>query len=190
MGRDEELLIRKAQRGNLNAFEALVRNYDEKMMRLIFNMVNDVEDTKDIYQEVFLKAYQAIAKFRFASEFYTWLYRIAINTCINFRKSRKYFQHDSLDDYLETSQENWQILQPTDNKNPEELFINKEINEQIQKSIDKLSAKQKAVFVLKHYHGYKLGEIARILNCSEGTIKNYMFRAVQRLKNLLIDYQY
>ncbi|HEX9972779.1 MAG TPA: sigma-70 family RNA polymerase sigma factor [bacterium] len=189
MQKDEELLIRKAQRGNLKAFEDLVKSYDEKIMRMIFNMVNDVEDTRDIYQEVFLKAYQSIAKFRFASEFYTWLYRIAVNTCINFRKRKTIIQHDSLDNYLDANNDNWQIHKTSENRNPEELLINKELSEQIQKSIDGLSAKQKSVFVLKHYQGYKLCEIAVIMNCSEGTIKNYMFRAVQKLKSSLQEYQ-
>lgn len=189
MGNEEELLIRRAQRGNLKAFEDLVKRYDEKIMRMIFNMVNDVEDTRDIYQEVFLKAYQSIAKFRFASEFYTWLYRIAVNTCINFRKRKTIIQHDSLDNYLDANNDNWQIHKTSENRNPEELLINKELSEQIQKSIDGLSAKQKSVFVLKHYQGYKLSEIAVIMNCSEGTIKNYMFRAVQKLKSSLQEYQ-
>jgi len=189
MGNEEELLIRRAQRGNLKAFEDLVKKYDEKIMRMIFNLVNDVEDTRDIYQEVFLKAYQSIAKFRFASEFYTWLYRIAVNTCINFRKRKTIIQHDSLDNYLDANNDNWQIHKTSENRNPEELLINKELSEQIQKSIDGLSAKQKSVFVLKHYQGYKLSEIAVIMNCSEGTIKNYMFRAVQKLKSSLQEYQ-
>ncbi len=189
MGNEEELLIRRAQRGNLKAFEDLVKSYDEKIMRLIFNMVSDVEDTRDIYQEVFLKAYQSITKFRFASEFYTWLYRIAVNTCINYRKRKTIVQHDSLDSYLDGNNDNWQILNTSEIRNPEEQLINKELSEQIQKSIDSLSARQKSVFVLKHYHGYKLSEIAVIMNCSEGTVKNYMFRAVQKLKISLQGYQ-
>jgi RNA polymerase sigma-70 factor (ECF subfamily) len=189
MGKEEELLIRRAQRGNLKAFEELVYCYDEKIMRLIFNLVNDVEDTRDIYQEVFLKAYKSIAKFRFASEFYTWLYRIAVNTCINFRKRKSSLQHDSLDNYFDENNHNWKILNSSEIKNPEEHLINKELGEQIQKSINRLSAQQKSVFVLKHYHGYKLGEIAAIMNCSEGTVKNYIFRAVKKLKSSLQEYQ-
>ena len=89
MENDEHLLIRKAQRGNIQAFEQLVQQYDSKVMQLIYNMVNDSEDTRDLYQEVFIKVFKAIKKFRFQSEFYTWLYRITINTCINFRQRKK-----------------------------------------------------------------------------------------------------
>jgi len=190
MQKEEELLIRKAQRGNLQAFENLVHRYDAKIMRLIFNMVNDIEDTKDLYQEVFIKVFKSIKQFRFQSEFYTWLYRIAINACINFRKRKTSHQHESLDDYLDENNSNWNIVTVMENVNPEKHLINKELNDQIQQSIDKLSSQQRSVFVLKHYHGYKLSEIANILNCSEGTVKNYMFRAVQKLKKSLEAYHH
>ncbi len=189
MEKEEELQIRKAQRGNLQAFEKLVHHYDAKVMQLIFNMVNNIEDTKDLYQEVFIKAFRSIKTFRFQSEFYTWLFRIAVNTCINFRKRKIFRQYESLDNCLDENDRNWKILVHGGNENPEQHLINKELNYQIQQSIDHLSAKQRSVFILKHYHGYKLKEIADIMNCSEGTVKNYMFRAVQKLKESLKEYQ-
>jgi RNA polymerase sigma-70 factor (ECF subfamily) len=188
MEKEEELLIRKAQRGNLQAFENLVYRYDAKIMRLIFNMVNDIEDTRDLYQEVFIKVFKSIKKFRFQSEFYTWLFRITVNVCINYRKRKTSHQHESLDDYLDENDSNWRIVVAVDNRNPEQTLINKELNDQIQQSIDKLSSKQRSVFILKHYQGYKLSEIANIMNCSEGTVKNYMFRAVQKMKKSLEAY--
>lgn len=188
MNKEEELLIRKAQRGNLQAFENLVHRYDVKIMRLIFNMVNDVEDTRDLYQEVFMKVFKSIKTFRFQSEFYTWLFRIAVNSCSNYRKRKAYHQYASLEDYLKEEDGQWRIVITDETRNPEQLMINNELNDQIQKSIDKLSPKQKSVFILKHYHGYKLSEIANILNCAEGTVKNYMFRAVQKMKQSLAEY--
>jgi len=188
MEQEEELLIRKAQRGNLPAFEKLVHDYDAKIMQLIFNMVNDTEDTKDLYQEVFIKAFQSIKTFRFRSEFYTWLVRIAINTCINFRKRNSYRRHESIDNDWDEDEKSWKISLTAGDGNPEQLLIRNELNKQIQQSINQLSTRQRSVFVLKHYHGYKLKEIADMMNCSEGTVKNYMFRAVQKLKKLLQDY--
>ena len=188
MQKEEELLIRKAQRGNLQAFENLVQRYDAKIMRLIYNMVNDIEDSRDLYQEVFIKVFKSIKKFRFQSEFYTWLFRIAINTSINFRKKKTSHQHESIDDYMEESSHNRNIISSIETVNPEQHIIDRELNDQIQRSLDTLSPKQRSVFVLKHYHGYKLSEIANTLNCSEGTVKNYMFRAVQKLKKSLKEY--
>jgi len=190
MDKEEELLIKRAQRGNLQAFESLVQRYDAKIMRLIFNMLNDVEDTRDIYQEVFIKVFKSLKKFSFQSEFYTWLYRIAINTCINFRKQRISHQYDSLDEILEGNDRNWRIYQDIESRNPENYVLNLELSFKIQQAIDQLSKKQKAVLVLRHYHGYKLSEIAEIMGSSEGTIKNYLFRAVQKMKKSLEEYHH
>ncbi len=189
MEKEEELQIRNAQRGNLAAFEKLVHLYDSRIMQLIFNMINDVEDTKDLYQEVFIKAFQSIKSFRFQSEFYTWLFRIAVNTCINFRKQKTSRQQEPLENYLAENNANWKIYIAAKDGNPEQQLIHKELCSQIRQSIDQLSAKQRSVFVLKHYHDYRLREIADIMNCSEGTVKNYMFRAVKKLRELLKVYQ-
>ena len=189
MEKEEELQIRNAQRGNLAAFEKLVHLYDARIMRLIFNMIDDVEDTKDLYQEVFIKAFQSIKTFRFESEFYTWLFRIAVNTCINFRKLKTSRQHEPIENYLDENNATGKIYLATKDGNPEQQLIHKELYSQIRQSIDQLSAKQRSVFILKHYHGYRLREIANIMNCSEGTVKNYMFRAVQKLRESLKEYQ-
>lgn len=188
MDKNEERLIRKAQRGNLNAFESLVSMYDVRVMRLIYNMLNHTEDARDVYQDVFIKVYKSINKFRFQSEFYTWLYRIVVNTCINFRKKRSKRMNDLIDDYNENVDNNWNTLTNGNTLNPEENLLNKELDIAIQNSLELLSNKQKTVFILRHYHGHKLSEIAEILNCSEGTVKNYLFRAVQKMKKQLRDY--
>ncbi len=188
MDKNEERLIQKAQRGNINAFESLVSMYDTRVMRLIYNMLNHTEDARDVYQDVFIKVYKSINKFRFQSEFYTWLYRIVVNTCINFRKKRTKRMNDPIDDYNENVANNWNTLTNGNTLNPEQNLLNKELDITIQNSVELLSKKQKTVFILRHYHGHKLSEIAKIMNCSEGTVKNYLFRAVQKMKNQLRDY--
>lgn len=188
MEKSEELLIRKAQRGNLNAFESLVSIYDVKVMRLIYNMLNHTEDARDVYQDVFIKVYKSIHKFRFQSEFYTWLYRIVVNTCINYRKLRSKRFNDSFDEFQESWENNWKLVNSGGPSNPEQNLMNKELDLEIQKGIEQLSEKQKTVFILRHYHDHKLSEIAEIMNCSEGTVKNYLFRAIQKMKRFLHDY--
>lgn len=189
MIKQEELLIRKAQRGSLSDFESLVKKYDEKIARLIYNMLNNTEDAEDVYQEVFLKVFQSIHKYRFGSKFYTWLYRIAVNTCINYRKKRSSRSFEMLEEVATTSAANWDLLFKSSEKNPEEAMLNLELHEKISSSIENLSPKQRAVFVLRHYHGHKLSEIAEILNCSEGTVKNYLFRSIQKMKAGLKNYR-
>lgn len=188
MDKEEEQLIKKAQRGNLQAFEDLVHQYDAKIMRLIFNMVNDVEDTRDLYQEVVIKVFKSINKFRFQSQFFTWLFRITINTCLNYRKRIASHSYASLEEYETGEQTNWKIVTAMGNQNPEQEVLNSELHLQIQQALDQLSPRERAVFILRHYHGHKLNQIAVIMNCSEGTIKNYMFRAVKKLKKLLSGY--
>lgn len=189
MTKNEELLIKKAQRGNLQAFEELVHNYDARVMKVIYDMINVVEDARDIYQEVFIKVYKSIKKFRFQSEFSTWLFRIAVNACIDFRKQRAKYQYDSLDDYLADNDKYWKVVSETESHNPEQQLLNIELNNKIQNSIDQLSSKQRAVFILRHYHGYKLNEIASIMECADGTVKNYLYRATQNLRKSLRLYQ-
>jgi len=189
MDKDEELLIRKAQRGNLQAFESLIQKYDTRVMKIAYDMVNNVDDARDIYQEVFIKVYRSIDKFRFASEFYTWLFRIAVNTCISFRRQRLKRQDLPFDEFESEHENHWKVLNKADAQNPEEQLLNQELNHLIQKSIAELSAQQRAVFVLRHYHGHKLKEIAAIMNCTEGTVKNYLFRATQKLQRSIQQYQ-
>ncbi len=188
MEEKEDTLIRKAQRGDAHAFEKLVYKYDERVMQVIFSMLNDPNDSKDAYQEVFLKVFKSIHKFRFKSEFYTWLYRIVINTCINYRKRKQRHACQSLEEILEESDKNWTVVDPNA-LDPESQFANIELSEKIETSLNKLSDKQKTVFVLRHYHGHKLKQIAEIMNCSEGTVKNYLFRSTHKLKKQLKEYQ-
>ena len=181
----EHILISKAQRGNIHAFEQLIYRYDAKVMGLIYNMVNSMEDARDIYQEVFVKVFQAIGKFRRDAKFETWVYRIAINTCINYRKKRNRYQFESFD---ETSSHPYPPENGSNTSSPDAHVLKAELNNHIQDAIAQLPAKQRSVFILRHYHGYKLSEIAKLLGYSDGTVKNYLFRAMQKMRNLLQDY--
>ncbi|MFZ5515411.1 MAG: RNA polymerase sigma factor [Candidatus Zhuqueibacterota bacterium] len=188
MEKSEKLLILKAQRGSQSAFESLVANYDARVLGLIYSMLNNWEDARDVYQDVFLKVFKSIGNFRFQSEFYTWLYRIVVNECINYRRKRSQKMHDSIDDVVEQMESDLKFVHDEVISNPERNMLEKELQREISQGIEHLSPKQKAVFTLRHYHGYKLSEIAEIMNCSEGTIKNYLFRALQKMKEQLRDY--
>jgi RNA polymerase sigma-70 factor, ECF subfamily len=189
MNQNEELLIRKAQRGNIAAFEELVKRYENKVMSIILDMLNDVEDARDVYQDVFMKVFLTIKKFRFQSKFYTWLFRIAVNTSINFRKKRTSQQNKATEEFQEENSLETQNIIQSNYQNPEKQLLNIELSNTIQKSINLLSPKQKAVFLLRHYHGYKLTEIAEIMDCADGTVKNYLFRSVQKMKKELKEFR-
>jgi RNA polymerase sigma-70 factor, ECF subfamily len=183
MDQNQELLITKAQQGNIQAFEQLVHQYDKQVMRIVANMISDREDARDLYQEIFIKVFKSIQQFRFQSEFSTWLFRIAVNTCISHRRkysSQPLFSIDDLDD---------QEWTPVVKENPEHHLLAAELQNQLDGCIEKLAPKEKAVFVLRHYHEYKLKEIAEILDCKEGTVKNYLFRAVHKLQKELKEFR-
>ncbi len=185
MDKKEETLIIQAQQGNVSAFESLIYRYDGKLTGIIYQIAGNTEDTQEIYQEAFLKVFKSIKKFRFKSEFYTWLFRIVINTCLTYKKqaNRSRFESYSQNDSL-----NWKVAGTE--QTPEELVLASELGQKIDAGIQELSPKERVVFVLRHYEGYRLREIAEILDYSEGTVKNYLFRATQKMKAYLHDYRH
>jgi RNA polymerase sigma-70 factor (ECF subfamily) len=184
----EEALIKEAQMGSIAAFEALVRQYDQQVMQLAFSLVNDVQDAQDIYQEVFVRVFRNLKRFQFRSQFSTWLYRVVVNYCINFNKKKQRAKFFSLTDENQNGEASWSVTLKGAEISPEDSMLNQELSVKIDHAIAQLSPKQKTVFVLRHYQGLKLLEIAKILKCSEGTVKNYLFRATQKMQSLLKEY--
>ena len=174
--------------GSIAAFESLVRQYDKQVLQLALSMVNDMQDAQDIYQEVFVRVFRNLKRFQFRSQFSTWLYRVVVNYCINFNKKKRRAKFYSMDGENQNGEASWNVTLKGEENNPEATMLNKELSAKIDSAIAQLSPKQKTVFVLRHYQGLKLQEIAKILKCSEGTVKNYLFRATQRMQGLLKEY--
>ncbi len=187
MNADEKAVIKEAQRGSIVAFETLVKKYERQVLQLAYSMVNNTQDAEDIYQEVFVKVFKSLSQFKFKSEFSTWLFRVVVNYCINFRKKRERRQAVSLENKKPGS-ESQQAFAKETASTPERDVLNVELSQEIAQALEMLSAKQKTVFVLRHYHGHKLKEISKIMACSEGTVKNYLFRATQKMQQLLYSY--
>ena len=181
----EKELIIKAQNGDTIAFEQLVYNYDRAVLSIAMRYVRDEDDAKDIYQEVFIRVFRGLKKFEFRSEFSTWIFRITTNVCLTY-KSRKKEQimvplEDEIDD--EKSYETIDII--SRERSPEEETADNDLGRLIGNAVDSLTTRQRITFVLKHYEGYKIREIAEMLNCKEGTVKKYLFDAVKNLKKKL-----
>ncbi len=188
MNQEVKAIIKEAQRGNILAFESLVEKYDRQVYQLAYSFVQNTQDAQDVYQEVFVRVFKNLNRFEFKSEFSTWLYRVVVNYCINFNKKKGRIKYFSIDGEADNSEENWKMTVKGDEMNPEDTILNKELSGEINSALEQLSAQQKSVFILRHYHGHKLKEIAKIMNCSEGTIKNYLFRATQKMQQLLQTY--
>ncbi len=187
MAQDGYNLIKEAQAGNKDAFEVLVKKYDRKVLTLALRYTRSEEDAKDIYQEVFIRVYRSLPKFEFKSEFSTWLFRIATNVCLtHVERTGKHQTVDALESINPDDDESAPALQIVSNDlNPEQNLRNMELKAGIQKAVEQLTGKQKLVFTMKHFEGYKLREIADITGLNEGTVKRYLFDATIKMKNAL-----
>lgn len=184
----EARLIRQAQLGSTIAFAQLVALHDRRVLQLANQLLNDPRDAEDVYQEVFLRVFRKLSTFRFESAFSTWLHRIVVNHCINFRKRRARVRHEPLEQENFAGEEELLPRFRDEGLDPEHELLNRELGGQIHHALAALSEKQRAVFVLRHFQGHKLQEIAEILNTAEGTVKNYLFRATQHLQKRLRAY--
>ena len=187
MEKEERDLIKKAQEGKHWAFEQLIRKYDKRVLTLAYQLVGNTSDAEDVYQEVFLKIYRKISRFRFQSDFYTWLYRIVVNCAITYRKRRNRNLHKSLDEPV-GQMDGWQWTPADDAPGPDELISHVELSQKINDSLDALSLMQRTVFVLRFYQDFKIKDIAHIIGCTEGTVKNTLFRSIKKVKKELKTY--
>ena len=182
----EKELIIKAQNGDTIAFEQLVYNYDRAVLSIAMRYMRDEDDAKDIYQEVFIRVFRGLKKFEFRSEFSTWLFRITTNVCLTFKSRKKGQIMVSIQEEFDENQEGSETMDLiSKQRSPEEETLNNDLGLLIGNAVDSLTTRQRITFVLKHYEGYKIREIAEMLNCKEGTVKKYLFDAVKNLKKKL-----
>ena len=183
-------LIREAQRGNRAAFEELVRQYDQAVLRLALRLTGSEHDAKDIYQEAFLKAYRNLGGFRFECSFYTWIYRIVTNLCLDQLRRRKTRREDHAVVVDRTGDEIDVLASVSDNRsfsNPARELDRKMLGAKIQAALGKLTPRERMVFELKHYQGLRLRTIGEMLNTTEETAKNTLFRATKKLRAQLAE---
>ena len=165
-------LIIQAQKGDQRAFENLVYRFDRSVLSIALKYATDEDDAKDLYQEVFIRVYRGIKSFRFQSEFSTWLFRITTNVCLTYKSRSKDHLKVSIDNDIDDERDNsFREEIVYDGSSPEDSASGSEIGEIVNAAVESLSPKQKMTFILKHYEGYKIREIAEMLNCKEGTVK-------------------
>lgn len=181
----ETELIREAQQGSRTAFDALVRQYDQAVLRLALHLTGSEQDAQDIHQEAFLKAYRYLGNFRFECSFYTWIYRIVTNLCLDHLRRRKSRREDQSVVYDSNGEEMDMLSNVSDNRsmaNPEREFERKALGREIQAALEKLTPRERLVFELKHYQGLRLRTIGEMLETTEETAKNTLFRATKKLR--------
>ena len=187
---EDDELIRAAQAGDRSAFDSLVRRYDRSVLRLALHMLGQEQDAQDVHQEAFIKAYRHLSNFRFECSFYTWLYRIVTNLCLDQLRRRKSRREDP-STALDASGDEMDLLANiSDDRamaNPARELERKVMNEAIQNALSGLTPRERMVFELKHYQGLKLRTIGEMLSTTEETAKNTLFRATRKLRASLAE---
>ncbi|CAI9085100.1 RNA polymerase subunit sigma [Candidatus Methylacidiphilum fumarolicum] len=182
---DQELILRMKS-GELDAFDILVERYQKRLYRVIYGVLLHHEDTNDVLMETFIKAYKNIGGFRIGASFYTWIYRIAINTAISFKRKSKFNPQPY--PYFPDDEEGQMEKEFVDYRSAEQAVRQmeiKELNKVLNDALSKLSEKHRAVVVLFDLEELSHSEIAKIMGCSEGTIRSRLFYAHKQLQKLL-----
>lgn len=183
-------LISEAQKGSREAFETLVRKYDHAVLRLALHLTGSEQDAQDIHQEAFLKAYRHLGSFRFECSFYTWMYRIVTNLCLDLLRRKKTRREDSSIIVDAAGEEHDLLNNVSDERsmsNPDQELERLGLSDRIHAALDKLTPRERMVFELKHYHGLRLRTIGEMLSTTEETAKNTLFRATRKLRTQLSD---
>src|SRR5438309_5135997 len=185
-----DTLIRAAQSGDQDAFEQLVRTYDQSVLRLAMNLLRSTEDARDVYQEAFLRVYRNLHSFRFDCSFHTWLYRIVTNFCLDQLRKRKVRKEESA--MVETSDGPIDRMDTFEEDaaeaDPERNMWNRQLKQRIEDALQDLTPRERMVFELRHYQGLRLRNIGEILGTTEEAAKNCLFRATQKMRAALGDF--
>ena len=181
-------LVKRAQRGDLKAYDELVKRYQERIYATLYHMTGNHEDANDLAQDAFIKAYAALKSFKGGSTFYTWLYRIAVNKTINFLKQRKNKFHLSLNDIDFNAEHDPDLMALISDKTPTRDVALSELQKKLNEALLKLSEPHRIVVVLHDVQGQSHDEIAEVMGCNIGTVRSRLFYARQQLQGHLTEY--
>jgi len=187
---DEAALIRAAQKGDQDAFEQLVRVYDQSVLKLALNLLRSPEDARDVYQEAFLRVYRNLNNFRFDCSFHTWLYRIVTNLCLDQMRKRKVRKEEPAVFSASDGPLDRMDSVPEDrvDGDPQRHLFSGQVRLRIKKVLEGMTPRERMVFELRHYQGLRLRRIGEILGTSEEAAKNCLFRATQKMRAALGDF--
>ena len=186
---DDHDLVARTQGGDPSAFDELVVRYSPRLYGMVYHMTSNHEDTNDLLQDVFAKAYRSICNFRGKSSFYTWLHSIAVNMTINFLKKRNRRQHPSLNDPDSKIENDPDFIAATSNGDPTKEVSVHELQKKLNGAMQKLSHDHRIVVTMFDIQGMPHAEISKILKISEGTVRSRLFYAHRQLQNSLHEFK-
>lgn len=182
---EEMLLIKKAQKGDSDAFEILIEKYFKSIYNIAYRMANNQDDASDMTQEIMIKLFKNLGSFKGNSKFSTWVYRVASNTCLDELKKLNRHNHTSLNAEYDTGDGEVVFEAEDTSPTPDKVAEQRELKQIVASAIAKLNPDHRAVVVLRDIRGLSYEEIARVLNCSEGTVKSRLNRARTSLKEII-----
>lgn len=182
----DDLLVERAKRGDVEAFEQLISQYEKKVVNTAYRLTGNIEDAMDVAQEAFIRAYSSIPEFRGDSSFATWLFRIVHNACLDELRKRKRQRVTSLDEPVQSSDGEMerQLAVANSSDGPEEALERVEVQRAVQESINALDEEYRIVIVMRDIQGYSYNEIAETLGINLGTVKSRLNRARNALKEM------
>ncbi|MBI2514084.1 MAG: sigma-70 family RNA polymerase sigma factor [Opitutae bacterium] len=181
-------VVKRVQAGDVAAFDVLIRKYRERLFGVVYNLTSNREDTADLVQDAFIKAFQSINRFQGQSSFFTWLYKIAVNTTLSHLRKNKLRQFFSLEKVQEDGAAAEILNQLTDTSGADRDAYLKELQEKLNEALQKLSIKHRTVITLFEIDGLSHSEIAEVMDCSEGTVRSRLHYAKQFLQGELSKY--
>ena len=184
----EIALVARAREGDHAAFEEIYRRYERRIYNTVYQVVRNEDDAADITQEAFVRAYRSLKNLRSDEAFVSWLFRIAINLSRNHLRSRPPFRVESLDEFATSEEEEQELQIPDSTHDPARMAENREMQHVVRSAVGTLSHAHREVITLHHLEGMRVDDIARILDCSVGTVKSRLSRARDELKRKLRAY--
>ncbi|MEM8953172.1 MAG: sigma-70 family RNA polymerase sigma factor [Verrucomicrobiota bacterium] len=186
---DDKDLVERAKSGDTAAFDELIVKHSPRLYGLVYHMTSNHEDTNDLLQDIFAKAYRSLKRFRGKSTFYTWIYSIAVNMTLNFLKKRNRQRGMSLDDVDSNIENDKDFIEATAGSNPIRETNIHELQERLNKAMMQLSEDHRAVVTMYDIQGMPHAEISKILGVSEGTVRSRLFYAHRQLQNYLEEFR-
>ncbi|WP_427338941.1 RNA polymerase sigma factor [Caloranaerobacter sp. DY30410] len=184
MKKSERILIKKSAEGDVDAFEELIKDYEKRAYNIAYRLLKNSEDAMDVVQEAFIKVYKSIREFKFKSSFSTWIYKIVVNTSIDFIRNKKVVY--SLDETIKCEKGDINREIADYENTPETELERKLTKELVKKSIDKLDDIHRTVIILRDIQGFSYSEISEILGCSLGTVKSRISRGRIALREIIL----
>ena len=179
-------LVKRAKAGDYRAFDLLVLKYQSRLISTAFKFVRDTQIAEDLVQDSFIKSFKSIGSFREDSTFYTWIYRITVNTSKNYLVSKK-----KKDELLQTdiSKEENHVIEPIDKDTPEDFFYANQLHKIIIESLNRLGEDTKTALTLREFDGLSYEQIAEVVNCPVGTVRSRIFRGREVIDDAIKQYR-